>query len=102
MIGCRLCSCRHQGTLADIAITAATQDTPQFGVQALRDALQIGQGLYHCIGRVGVVHHGQGQINAFNTRQRVTAASGDLPLGFQPAYRDPIGRTVMAELRKVF
>lgn len=40
--------------------------------------------------------------NAFNTRQRVTAASGDLPLGFQPAYRDPIGRTVMAELRKVF
>ncbi len=40
--------------------------------------------------------------NAFNTRQRVTTASGELPLGFQPAYRDPIGRTVMAELRKVF
>lgn len=40
--------------------------------------------------------------NIGNARQRVTAASGELPLGFQPAYRDPIGRTVALELRKVF
>ena len=40
--------------------------------------------------------------NIGNARQRVTAANGDLPLGFQPAYRDPIGRTVALELRKVF
>lgn len=40
--------------------------------------------------------------NIGNTRQRVSAQSGDLPLGFQPAYRDPIGRTVTVELRKVF
>lgn len=40
--------------------------------------------------------------NIGNARQRVTAASGDLPLGFQPAYRDPVGRTVALELRKVF
>ena len=67
MIGRSFCGSRHQGTLADIAISATTQDTPQFGVQALRDALQIGQSLHHCIGRMCVVHHGQGQFNAFNT-----------------------------------
>jgi iron complex outermembrane recepter protein len=37
-----------------------------------------------------------------NTRQKVTDSTGSTPLSYQPAYRDPIGRTVMVELRKAF
>lgn len=40
--------------------------------------------------------------NLANRRQRVTDPSGMVPLRFQPAYRDPVGRTVGIELRKVF
>jgi hypothetical protein len=41
-------------------------------------------------------------VNAFNRRQRVRDSFGDTPLQYQPAYRDPIGRTIEIELRKVF
>jgi hypothetical protein len=41
-------------------------------------------------------------LNATNDRQAVRDSSGDTPLQFQPAYRDPIGRTVEIEIRKVF
>jgi iron complex outermembrane recepter protein len=34
--------------------------------------------------------------------QRVTSQSGTLPTSFQPTFLDPIGRTIMLELRKVF
>lgn len=40
--------------------------------------------------------------NLANRRQTVTDASGTVPLRFQPAYRDAVGRTVEIELRKVF
>jgi outer membrane receptor protein involved in Fe transport len=40
--------------------------------------------------------------NLTNERQRVTNSLGTTPLSYQPIYRDPIGRTVMLELRKVF
>ncbi|MEY4270961.1 MAG: hypothetical protein RLZZ58_2177 [Pseudomonadota bacterium] len=40
--------------------------------------------------------------NVTNKRQRVTDLSGATPTSFQPAYLDPVGRTVMFELRKVF
>lgn len=40
--------------------------------------------------------------NLFGSRQSVTTTSGTLPTYFQPRYRDPIGRTVGIELRKVF
>jgi iron complex outermembrane recepter protein len=40
--------------------------------------------------------------NLFNDRQRVTNSAGSTPQAYQPAYRDPIGRTIMVELRKVF
>lgn len=40
--------------------------------------------------------------NLANRRQRVTDVSGSVPLRFQPAYRDAVGRTVEIELRKVF
>ncbi|MET0179935.1 MAG: hypothetical protein ABW194_05560, partial [Novosphingobium sp.] len=40
--------------------------------------------------------------NVANERQRVTNALGAVPQAYQGAYRDPIGRTVMVELRKVF
>lgn len=41
-------------------------------------------------------------INVFDQHQRVRDSFGNTPLQFQPAYRDPIGRTVEIELRKVF
>jgi hypothetical protein len=41
-------------------------------------------------------------LNATNDRQAVRDSSGYTPLQFQPAYRDPIGRTVEIEIRKVF
>ena len=41
-------------------------------------------------------------INLFNDRQKVRDSSGNTPLQYQAAYRDPIGRTVELELRMVF
>ncbi|HKC01863.1 MAG TPA: hypothetical protein VKC17_00990 [Sphingomicrobium sp.] len=41
-------------------------------------------------------------LNATNDRQSVRASAGNTPLQYQPDYRDPIGRTVELELRKVF
>lgn len=41
-------------------------------------------------------------LNVANTRQRVRDQNGDIPLRFQPAYRDPLGRTIEFELRKSF
>jgi iron complex outermembrane receptor protein len=40
--------------------------------------------------------------NLFNNRQLVRDSLGATPLQYQPAYRDPLGRTVELELRKVF
>ena len=41
-------------------------------------------------------------LNATNDRQRVRNSAGTIPLQYQPGYRDPRGRTVELELRKVF
>lgn len=41
-------------------------------------------------------------LNLMNNRQSVTDSLGSTPLQYQPGYRDPIGRTVELELRKVF
>lgn len=40
--------------------------------------------------------------NLFNARQRVTDGSGAVPLSYQPALLDPLGRTVHVQLRKLF
>ena len=40
--------------------------------------------------------------NLFNQRQRVTDQTGEVPIGFQPAYLDPLGRTVRLSVRKLF
>jgi len=40
--------------------------------------------------------------NLFNDRQRVISTAGTTPQAYQPVYRDPIGRTIQFELRKVF
>ena len=40
--------------------------------------------------------------NAFNQRQRVTDQTGTVPIGFQPGYLDPLGRTVRVSIRKLF
>jgi hypothetical protein len=41
-------------------------------------------------------------LNLTNDRQEVRDSLGNTPLQYQPGYRDPIGRTVEIELRKVF
>jgi hypothetical protein len=40
--------------------------------------------------------------NLTNDRQKVRNSSGITPLQYQPAYRDPLGRTIEFEIRKVF
>lgn len=40
--------------------------------------------------------------NVTNRRQRVTDSFDATPVNYQPAYLDPVGRTVVLELRKVF
>ena len=40
--------------------------------------------------------------NLFNQRQRVTDQTGAVPIGFQPAYMDALGRTVRLSVRKLF
>jgi len=40
--------------------------------------------------------------NLFNDRQRVTNNANVTPQAYQPVYRDPIGRTLLVEIRKVF
>jgi hypothetical protein len=41
-------------------------------------------------------------VNLTNERQRVRDSGGNTPLQYQPAYRDPLGRTIEFEIRKVF
>ena len=41
-------------------------------------------------------------LNITNDRQEVFNSLGDTPLQYQPGYRDPIGRTIEFEIRKVF
>lgn len=41
-------------------------------------------------------------VNATNDRQKVRDSFGSTPLQYQPAYRDPLGRTIEFEIRKVF
>ena len=41
-------------------------------------------------------------INLTNDRQSVRVANGTTPLQYQPGYRDPLGRTIEFEIRKVF
>jgi hypothetical protein len=41
-------------------------------------------------------------LNLTNDRQKVRDSSGVTPLQYQPAYRDPLGRTIEFEIRKVF
>jgi hypothetical protein len=41
-------------------------------------------------------------VNLTNDRQDVRRSFGETPLQYQPGYRDPIGRTIELEIRKVF
>jgi hypothetical protein len=41
-------------------------------------------------------------INLLNDRQDVRDSAGSVPLQYQPGYRDPLGRTIEFEIRKVF
>lgn len=42
-----------------------------------------------------------GVNNLFDTRQRVRDTNGETPLRYQPAYLDPLGRTVSVTIRKL-
>jgi iron complex outermembrane receptor protein len=57
------------------------------------------------LGRNAVTHGMRLSLNLLNAtddRQKVRDSFGNTPLQYQPAYRDPLGRTVELELRKVF
>ena len=41
-------------------------------------------------------------VNLTNDRQEVRNSLGETPLQYQPGYRDPVGRTIEFEVRKVF
>ena len=41
-------------------------------------------------------------LNLLNDRQSVRNSVGETPLQYQPGYRDPVGRTIEIEIRKVF
>ena len=41
-------------------------------------------------------------VNLLNDRQAVRDSAGATPLQYQPGYRDPYGRTIELEIRKVF
>jgi hypothetical protein len=40
--------------------------------------------------------------NLFDSRLDVTNAAGETPIGYQPAYLDPLGRSVRISIRKLF
>ncbi|TCM21825.1 outer membrane receptor protein involved in Fe transport [Novosphingobium sp. PhB165] len=40
--------------------------------------------------------------NLFDTRQKVTDDNGEVPIAYQPAYRNPQGRVIGIDLRKMF
>ena len=40
--------------------------------------------------------------NVFDARQRVTDGNGAVPFAYQPAFLDPLGRTVRVSIRKLF
>lgn len=40
--------------------------------------------------------------NLFGNRLDVTNATGETPVGYQPAYLDPLGRSVRISIRKLF
>ncbi len=40
--------------------------------------------------------------NIFDSRQKVTDASGTVPLSYQPDYLDPKGRMIGIDFRKTF
>jgi iron complex outermembrane recepter protein len=40
--------------------------------------------------------------NITNSRQHVRDANGDTPISYQPAYLDPLGRTIRISIRKLF
>ncbi|HVL78504.1 MAG TPA: TonB-dependent receptor [Sphingomicrobium sp.] len=41
-------------------------------------------------------------LNVTNDRQRVRNSAGETPLQYQPGYRDPLGRTIEFEIRRMF
>ena len=43
-----------------------------------------------------------GIANVLDARPRIRDAAGSTPLSYQPAYLDPLGRTVTLSLRKLF
>jgi len=43
-----------------------------------------------------------GVDNLFNAQQKVTDANGNVPFAYQPAFLDPVGRTVRLSIRKLF
>ena len=53
------------------------------------------------LGKVPVLTLDDGE-NLFDSRQRVTDATGATPISYQPDLLDPLGRSVRLSIRKLF
>jgi len=105
-IGVRLSGRYATGTTVDGG-TAAAPETLNFGGLATADArlfVDLGQRLEWVKARPWLrgMRVTLSVDNVFNTRQRVTDASGAVPNTYQPDYLDPLGRTVRLSVRKLF
>jgi hypothetical protein len=86
---------RFGGTTTD---TLHFSPLVQLNIRAFADAGRL-------FGRSALTHSTRLSLNVLNAtgdRQEVIDSQGFTPIQYQPAYRDPIGRTVEFEIRKVF
>ncbi|MDY1009385.1 TonB-dependent receptor [Sphingomonas sp. CFBP9019] len=105
-LGARLSANYAEGTRVDGG-TAAAPETLNFGGLAtanVRLFADLGQRLEWVKARPWLrgMRVTLSVDNVFNTRQRVTDASGAVPNTYQPDYLDPLGRTVRLSVRKLF
>lgn len=95
---------RHRGASQLIVGTPADPDRLDFGALTTIDAkvfADFGQAFPKAKPLKGL-RFTVAFDNILNQRQRVTDLSGATPQAYQPVRRDPVGRTVLFELRKSF
>ncbi|MEO5865988.1 MAG: TonB-dependent receptor [Sphingomonas sp.] len=105
-IGLRL-SANYQSATQVTGGTFAAPTTLDFGSLTKFD-LRLFADLTQNIGFIKKHHWARGMritlavSNLFDARQRVTDQAGAVPLSYQGAYLDPLGRTVRLSIRKLF
>lgn len=100
------------GANFDLSWSSGYRATGSFGEFKYPDLAQLDLKLFANLGEVSGkwnrIHWSRGARivleidNVFNTRRRVVDRTGAIPRALQPAYLDPLGRTVKLSLRKLF